>query len=257
MDKNKPTNEFTSFIIEKLRSHKEFISASTLSMQMKDKLPIQFQPPKGHFNNWIDKLYNIEKDASNKDMPRYKWKVEHNESNRIIRQIKKDYTLYERINRIFLTKYNNIETWENLNRIYNSFTTNYKIIETKYPHLLETITKFKISNMPLKPITTIQYQKPNFTSYQHAVLNKPVPENPFLLNMGIPNQNTGSLLFPTIQQTPSTENYSSISNNIKYLSKEDMELMSKFKQIFKDINSPGLYNLFNEIEKIKYFQLYN
>ena len=238
MDINKPTNEFTSFIIDKLRSNKGFISASNLCMEMKDKVPLKFQPPKGQFNNWIDKLYNIEKDTSNKDMPRYKWKVEQSETHRLISQIKKEYILYERINKIFLTTYNTIETWKNLNRIYNSFTANVKIIETKYPHLLEGISQFKISNMHPKP--TLQ----NF-------FVPPVIEAP----------NTTSLLFPPVQQTSSllglTPNNLNLSNNIKQLTKDDMELMSKFKQIFKDMNSPTLYNLFTEIEKIKYFQLYN
>lgn len=270
MDKNKPTNEFTSFIIDKLRSNKGFISASNLCMEMKDKVPLKFQPPKGQFNNWIDKLYNIEKDVSNKDMPHYRWKVEQSHTHRIISQIKKDYVLYERINSQFLTRYNNIATWENLNKIYNSFITNYKIIETKYPHLLETISRFKISNMHPKPIIVDAKPKPFFTSYQQAVLpsqaiSKPVTELPFLLNVEVPNQyssvlqNTSSLLFPPVQQTPSLLNptYLSLSNNIKNLSKDDMELISKFKQIFKDMNSPTLYNLFTEIEKIKYFQLYH
>jgi hypothetical protein len=110
MDKNKPNNEFTSFIIDTLRSHKDFISASSLCIEMKEKLNNQFHPPKGSFNKWIDKLYNIEKDSSNKDMPRYKWKVDQTKTHRIISQIKKEYCLYERVHRLFLTKYNNITT---------------------------------------------------------------------------------------------------------------------------------------------------
>jgi len=280
MDKSKPNKEFIKFIVTKLRRERGFISASSLSMAMKQYLPTEFQPEKGYFNKWMDHLYNIETDKSDKNMPFYQL----NENN-IIEKIKKEYNFWNSVNDAYLTKHNNIETWNNLNKIFESQCKNFEIVKINRPELYNSLMKYKINAMPPKPeIQKVKYPTNQFTRVQplpsqpvsKSILKKPtrIPTPPKQVSIQLPNENlphelptinssyinqpyidslnsVGSLLFPNIITTNNYNKYENLINLIKNLNNNDMNILYNFRTITHEIKSENLFHLFNEIYRVK------
>jgi hypothetical protein len=187
---NRPPGEFTKFIINKLRDSKQALSASTLCMAVKDKLPSQFHPNKGEFNKWMKTLYNIETDNSNPDMPYYKFKItdfeifdkykigDNSYVKILLDKVKNDYTRWSEIYRMYnTTQYNQI-TWNNLNSIYNSSCQNVKTFDEKFPEYSKTIDRFRIYKMPNKPTFTlnkenVQKVQPKEINYKESLKLEP------------------------------------------------------------------------------------
>jgi len=91
---SKIPQEFTSFIIDKLRKEKEPISATILCQAMKTSIPSEFQPKKGEFNTWMKKLYNIDVDRTNPNMPFYKYVI-NTEEKKIEEKVNKKPSAWE------------------------------------------------------------------------------------------------------------------------------------------------------------------
>lgn len=176
---NRPPIEFTKFIINKLRDSKEAISASTLCMAVKDKLPSKFHPNKGEFNKWMKTLYNIETDNSNPNMPFYKFKIgefeifdkykigENSFVKVLLDKIKTDHINWSKINQLYHTVQHNQSTWDTLNNIFTSSVENVKNFDEKFPDFSKTIDRFRINKMPSKPSVS-----PQNTRGQKQVVNQ-------------------------------------------------------------------------------------
>jgi hypothetical protein len=178
---NKPNNEFTKFIINKLRDSKDAISASTLCMIMKENLPEKFHPNKGDFNKWMKNLYNIEIDNSNPDMPFYKFKMTKlelfekyklNDTSYVkilLNKIQNEHSKWSKLHELYITTHHNQSTWDNLNDIFNSLSQNIKTFDEKFPNYSIIIDKFRINKMPNKDnIENIPVKELNYKSALEA-----------------------------------------------------------------------------------------
>lgn len=157
---NEPTNEFTSFIMKKLKESNTFISSSNLSMAMKENIPIECQPRKGQFNKWIRCLYNIEIDESDQTMPYYKYSnnntiVISNNNNvfidTLIEKIKNNHKEWSIKIRLFKTTEQKELTWNSLHSIYSTVLKDINTLDQKFPKFSKKINKFRITKMPNKP----------------------------------------------------------------------------------------------------------
>jgi len=174
---NKPNSEFTRVIIDILRNSDEAISATTLCMAMKEKLPKNFHPVKGDFNKWMKCLYNIETDNSNTNMPYYKFKMnnkfeflkkKYNENSYIkilLDKIQNEHIKWSKMNELYTTTHHNQSTWDNLNDIFNSLSQNIKTFDEKFPNYSIIINEFRINKMPNKDnIENVSVKELNYSS---------------------------------------------------------------------------------------------